>query len=312
MSKTFVFGHRNPDTDAIASAIVMAHLESQLSPDAQIEAVALGDPSSETRYALEHFGIVAPRVIETARPDAEQVILVDHNERQQSVRDIDEVVITKVVDHHRIANFETSAPLWFRAEPLGCTCTILWRMYDENDVPIPADLAGLMASAIISDTLLLRSPTTTEYDRRAASDLAGRAGIDLQRYGTDLLRAGTDVGDLSATELIDRDAKSYTMGSTTVRVAQINTVGTGPLLARRDEFLAAMKAEAQQAGYGLFLLLITDVLEVDSDLLVVGEPLEAVEKALGVSVHDGHASAPGIVSRKKQVVPQLTEALREN
>lgn len=170
MSKTFVFGHRNPDTDAIASAIVMAHLESQLSPDAQIEAVALGDPSSETRYALEHFGIVAPRVIETARPDAEQVILVDHNERQQSVRDIDEVVITKVVDHHRIANFETSAPLWFRAEPLGCTCTILWRMYDENDVPIPADLAGLMASAIISDTLLLRSPTTTEYDRRAASD----------------------------------------------------------------------------------------------------------------------------------------------
>ena len=312
MAKTFVFGHRNPDTDAIASAIAMAHLESELHPDAQVEAVALGEPNPETRYALDHFGVAAPRVIENARPEATEVVLVDHNERQQSVADVDQVTITKVVDHHRVANFETSAPLWFRAEPLGCTCTILWRMHRENDVSIPDALAGLMVSAIISDTLLLHSPTTTDIDRRAAADLATRAHVDLDGYGTDLLRAGSDVGDLSAAELIDRDAKTYTMGSTTVRVGQVNTVDTGSLMARSAEFLDAMTAESERDGYDLFLLLLTDVLQVDSDLLVVGKPVDAVEKALGVSVHDGHAKTPGIVSRKKQVVPQLTTELRDS
>ncbi|OBC15199.1 manganese-dependent inorganic pyrophosphatase [Gordonia sp. 852002-50816_SCH5313054-c] len=310
MSKVFVFGHRNPDTDAIASAIAMAHLERSLDPTRDVEAVALGSPGPETRYALDHFGIEAPRVIERARPEADGVMLVDHNERQQSVADLADVTIHKVVDHHRIANFETAAPLWFRAEPVGCTCTILHRMFGEKDLTPPRDVAGLMVSAIISDTLLLHSPTTTDLDRAAATELAERAGIDLDGYGTDLLRAGSDVGDASAAELIDRDAKSYTMGSTTVRVAQINTVDVDSLLARRDEFLAAMNAEARQQGYDLFLLLLTDVLKVDSDLLVVGSPVEAVEKALGVTVRDGHAKAPGIVSRKKQIVPQLTEVLR--
>lgn len=310
MSKVFVFGHRNPDTDAIASAITMAHLERSLDSALDIEAVALGSPGAETRHALDRFGVSAPRVIERARPDADEVILVDHNERQQSVADIDDVTITKVVDHHRIANFETAAPLWFRAEPVGCTCTILSRMFGENSLQPPPDIAGLMVSAIISDTLLLHSPTTTDLDRRAASALGERAGVDLDDYGTELLRAGSDVGDASAAELIDRDAKSYTMGSTTVRVAQINTVDVDALLARRDEFLAAMNTEAQHEGYDLFLLLLTDVLKVDSDLLVVGAPVDAVEKALGVTVHDGHAKAPGIVSRKKQIVPQLTEVLR--
>ena len=223
MSKVFVFGHRNPDTDAIASAIAMAHLERSLDPTRDVEAVALGSPGPETRYALDHFGIEAPRVIERARPEADGVMLVDHNERQQSVADLADVTIHKVVDHHRIANFETAAPLWFRAEPVGCTCTILHRMFGEKDLTPPRDVAGLMVSAIISDTLLLHSPTTTDLDRAAATELAERAGIDLDGYGTDLLRAGSDVGDASAAELIDRDAKSYTMGSTTVRVAQINT-----------------------------------------------------------------------------------------
>ena len=137
-------------------------------------------------------------------------MLVDHNERQQSVADLADVTIHKVVDHHRIANFETAAPLWFRAEPVGCTCTILHRMFGEKDLTPPRDVAGLMVSAIISDTLLLHSPTTTDLDRAAATELAERAGIDLDGYGTDLLRAGSDVGDASAAELIDRDAKSYT------------------------------------------------------------------------------------------------------
>ena len=168
MSKVFVFGHRNPDTDAIGAAIGLAHLEAALGSD--VEAVALGRPSLETAFALDHFGLDAPRVIETAAPA--EVMLVDHNERQQSVADITDVTVLKVIDHHRIANFETAAPLYMRVEPVGCTCTILTRMYAENGVEIPRPEAGIMLSAIISDTLLFNSPTCTDADRAAAAELA--------------------------------------------------------------------------------------------------------------------------------------------
>ncbi|MFW0794735.1 manganese-dependent inorganic pyrophosphatase [Gordonia sp. CPCC 205515] len=309
MSTILVFGHRNPDTDAIGAAIGLARLEQALGQDAQ--AVALGKPNAETRYALDHFGLKAPRVIERAAPETTDVMLVDHNERQQSVADIADLTVHKVIDHHRIANFETTAPLYFRAEPVGCTCTILTRMYDENDIPIPGDTAGIMASAIISDTLLLRSPTTTDADRNALAHLASIADISPDAYGTDLLRAGTDLGDAQPATLIGRDAKSYTMSGTEVRLAQLNTVDPTDILDRRDEFLAAMRAEAEHAGYDLFLLLITNVLTTDSDVLVVGDPLDAVDAALTVTIRDGHAFAKGLVSRKKQIVPQLTRALAQ-
>lgn len=308
MPKTLVFGHRNPDTDAIGAAIAMARLEQTTGADT--EAVALGAPNPETRFALDRFGIPAPRVIERAAPEAAEVILVDHNERQQSVSDLAEVTIRKVIDHHRVANFETLEPLYFRAEPVGCTCTILTNMYDERSVPIPPDTAGIMLSAIISDTLLLHSPTTTELDRSAATRLAATAGVDLDAYGRELLRAGTDFGGKSAAELVGLDAKDYTMRSTSVRVGQLNTVDPDTLLGRRDELLDAMHVRAESDGVDLFLLFLTDVLAVDSQLLVVGKPIDAVERALGVTVHDGLAAAPGIVSRKKQVVPQLTRELR--
>ncbi|MCR5976480.1 manganese-dependent inorganic pyrophosphatase [Gordonia jinghuaiqii] len=305
MSKILVFGHRNPDSDAIGAAIGLARLEAALGADT--EAVALGHPSRETAFALDHFGLDAPRVIERAAPS--EVMLVDHNERQQSVADLDEVTILKVIDHHRVANFETTAPLYMRVEPVGCTCSILTRMYAENGVDIPPDTAGIMLSAIISDTLLLNSPTTTDADRIAAEELATIAGVDLADYGNRLLRAGTALGDDAASTIITRDAKSFTMGSSTVRVAQLTTVDSGEVLDRRDEFLTAMRAEQQSAGYDLYLLLITDVIACDSDLMVVGEPVDAVERALGVTVVDGHAFGKGIVSRKKQIVPQLTEIL---
>ncbi|GAB23513.1 inorganic pyrophosphatase [Gordonia polyisoprenivorans NBRC 16320 = JCM 10675] len=303
-----VFGHRNPDTDAIASALALAWLEVALGTDAH--AVALGPPNPETAHALACFGVDAPRVIERARPETDQVMLVDHNERQQSVADIDEVTVLRVVDHHRVANFTSVLPLYFRVEPVGCTCTILARMYAENAVPIPRAIAGMMVSAIISDTLLLRSVTTTDDDRRVAAELAGIAGIDLDTYGDALLRAGAALGDLGAAELIDRDAKSYTLGTTQVRLSQISSTDPTEVLDRRDEFLAAMEAERVRAGEDLLLLFVTDVLRGDSELLVVGEPVAAVEKSFSVTVVDGHAHLPGVVSRKKQVVPPLTAALR--
>lgn len=306
MSKILVFGHQNPDTDAIGAAIAFANLQRELGKDA--EAVALGAPNEETQYALDHFNLSAARVVETVAPEAEEVMLVDHNEFQQSAADIADVTILSVVDHHRIANFETANPLYYRAEPVGCTSTIVSKMYKENNVAAPKEIAGIMLSAIISDTLLFKSPTCTAEDVAAAKELAAIAEVDLESYGLEMLKAGTNLGDKSAEDLLDLDAKSFPMGDKTVRIAQVNTVDIQEVVARQAALEAAMTAENSKNGYDLFVLIITNILDSDSEILVVGNSTDKVEAAFNVQLADNRAFLKGVVSRKKQVVPQLTEA----
>ncbi|MGM0173629.1 manganese-dependent inorganic pyrophosphatase [Enterococcus sp. DIV0800] len=309
MTKVLIFGHQNPDTDAIGAAIAFANLQKELGVDA--EAVALGTPNEETQFALDHFGVSAPRVVETIAGETSDVMLVDHNEFQQSATDIEDLNILAVVDHHRIANFQTVNPLYYRAEPVGCTSTIVLKLYKENDVTIPKEIAGMMLSAIVSDTLLFKSPTCTPEDVDAANALAEIAGVDLNSYGLDLLKAGTNLGDKSEAELLDLDAKSFPMNGKTVRVAQVNTVDIEEVFARQDALRDAMLTENTKNGYDLFLLLVTNILDSDSELLVAGEPREKVTEAFGVELKNDRASLPGVVSRKKQVVPQLTEAFEK-
>lgn len=301
------FGHQNPDTDTITSAIVMADLQKALGKD--IEAVRLGDINGETEYALNKFGVEAPRLIE--KLNKEEVILVDHNEFQQSAPGIEEATILMVVDHHRIANFETAGPLYYRAEPVGCTATILRKMYKESDVEIKPEIAGLMLSAIISDTLLFKSPTCTDEDVKAAEALAEIANIDLQSYGLEMLKAGASTKDKTAEELLNIDAKSFAMGDHEVRVAQVNTVDIDEVLARKDELEQAINAETAQEGYALFVLVVTDILNSNSKILALGQQQSMVEKAFNVALDQNTALLEGVVSRKKQVVPQLTAALTE-
>lgn len=301
------FGHQNPDTDTITSALVMADLQKALGKD--IEAVRLGDINGETEYALNKFGVEAPRLIKSL--DKEEVILVDHNEFQQSAPGIEETTILMVVDHHRIANFETAGPLYYRAEPVGCTATILRKMYKESDVEIKPEIAGLMLSAIISDTLLFKSPTCTDEDVKAAEALAEIANIDLQSYGLEMLKAGASTKDKTAEELLNIDAKSFAMGEHEVRVAQVNTVDIDEVLARQDELEQAINAETAQEGYALFVLVVTDILNSNSKILALGQQQPAVEKAFNVALDQNTALLEGVVSRKKQVVPQLTAALTE-
>ncbi|PKE17373.1 manganese-dependent inorganic pyrophosphatase [Macrococcoides caseolyticum] len=301
------FGHQNPDTDTITSALVMADLQKALGKD--IEAVRLGDINGETEYALNKFGVEAPRLIKSL--DKEEVILVDHNEFQQSAPGIEEATILMVVDHHRIANFETAGPLYYRAEPVGCTATILRKMYKESDVEIKPEIAGLMLSAIISDTLLFKSPTCTDEDVKAAEALAEIANIDLQSYGLEMLKAGASTKDKTAEELLNIDAKSFAIGEHEVRVAQVNTVDIDEVLARQDELEQAINAEIAQEGYALFVLVVTDILNSNSKVLALGQQQPAVEKAFNVALDQNTALLEGVVSRKKQVVPQLTAALTE-
>lgn len=306
MSKILVFGHQNPDTDAIGAAIAFANLQKELGKDA--EAVALGEPNEETAFALNHFGLTAPRVVETVANEVEQVMLVDHNEFQQSAADIEKVEILAVVDHHRIANFQTANPLYYRAEPVGCTSTIILKLYKENNVEVPKNIAGIMLSAIVSDTLLFKSPTCTQEDVQAAKELAEIAGVDLEGYGLEMLKAGTNLGTKSAAELIDLDAKSFPMGGSNLRIAQVNTVDLAEVFARQAELESAMQEANAANGYDLFVLVVTNILDSDSEILIVGEPKENVEKAFNVTLDNNRALLKGVVSRKKQVVPQLTAA----
>ncbi|MFB8624593.1 manganese-dependent inorganic pyrophosphatase [Enterococcus casseliflavus] len=305
MSKILVFGHQNPDTDAIGAAIAFANLQNQLGKDS--EAVALGTPNEETQFALDTFGLTAPRVIDSVAKETQEVMLVDHNEFQQSVADIADVTVLAVVDHHRIANFETANPLYYRAEPVGCTSTIVLKLYKENQVEIPKAIAGIMLSAIISDTLLFKSPTCTDEDVTAAKELAVIADVELEVYGLDMLKAGTNLGTKSAAELLDLDAKSFPMGDKNIRIGQVNTVDLKEVFDRQAELEAAMKDSMAANGYDLFLLVATDILDSNSELLVVGEPTAPVEAAFKTTLTNNRAFLPGVVSRKKQIVPQLTE-----
>lgn len=304
MAKILVFGHQNPDTDAIGAAISFAYLQKKLGKDT--EAVALGAPSEETQYALDYFNVTAPRIVENAG-ESKQVMLVDHNEFQQSIANIAELSILAVVDHHRIANFETTDPLFYRAEPVGCTSTIVLKLFKENSVEVPKQVAGMMVSAIISDTLLFKSPTCTQEDIDAANELADIAEIDLNGYGLDMLKAGTNLSDKSAEVLLDLDAKSFPMGDKNVRIAQVNTVDLKEILTRQAELEAAMRAENEKNHYDLFILVITDILNSNSELIAVGSNLEQVEAAFSVTLNSNRAFLEGVVSRKKQIVPQLTE-----
>ncbi|MDA9429498.1 Manganese-dependent inorganic pyrophosphatase [Enterococcus mundtii 1A] len=305
MSKVLVFGHQNPDTDAIGAAIAFSYLQNQLGVNA--EPVALGTPSEETQFALDYFKLEAPRVITSIKEEQADVMLVDHNEFQQSVVDIAEATILAVVDHHRIANFETANPLYYRAEPVGCTSTIILKLFKENQIEIPKEIAGIMLSAIISDTLLFKSPTSTEADQLAAKELVEISGVDLEAYGLDMLKAGTNLNDKPAEVLLDLDAKSFSMGEASVRIAQINTVDLNEVMDRQAELETAMQTEIATNGYNLFVLVVTDILNSNSELLIAGERKEQVEQAFGVKLENNRAFLQGVVSRKKQVVPQLTE-----
>lgn len=307
MSNVFVLGHKNPDTDSICSAIAYAHLKKELGMDA--EAIRLGEPNNETLFALEQFKAQTPRLVKRASDEVKQVILVDHNERQQSIDDIDEVQVIEVIDHHRIANFETTDPLYFRAEPVGCTATILLKLYKEHAVEVPADIAGLMLSAIISDSLLFKSPTCTEQDIQAAKQLADIAGVDAEEYGLAMLKAGADLSNKTLEDLISLDSKEFEAGEHRFEVAQVNAIDVSEVLDRQAELEALINDTVAAKGLDLFVFTVTDILNNNSEAIVLGRRSDIIESAFQSSVANNRVILPGVVSRKKQIVPVITEAL---
>ena len=306
MEEILVFGHKNPDTDTIMSAISLANLENKKGNNAK--PYRLGNINKETKYALEYFNQEAPELLEKVE-EGQNVMLVDHNEFGQSADGIENAKILRVVDHHKMADFRTSEPLYYTAMPVGCTATILYGMYKEENIEIEPKVAGLMLSAIISDTLLFKSPTCTEKDVEAAKALARISNVDENVYGLDMLKAGTDLSDFTPEELINIDSKCFNGKGVKCQVAQVNTASIPEVLKDKQAIQNAMEAFVKENDEDLFVLLVTDILENNSQIIVAGSRKDIVEKGFNIKLEDDMAFLPGVVSRKKQVVPVLDKVL---
>lgn len=303
MGKIVIFGHKNPDTDSITSSMVLANLEKKLGKN--IEACRLGKVNKETEYVLDYLGMEAPRLIENVENGAE-VMLVDHASNKESIDNLDNVTILKIVDHHKVA-LNTGYPLYYRAEPVGCTETILYKMYNENGVEIDKQIATLMLSAIISDTLLFKSPTCTPEDVEVAQKLAKIAEIDVATYGLEMLKAGTDLKGFSIEQILSLDAKEIDLKNVKSVINQVNTASIEDVMTMKTDIEEGMQKVIEEKGLDLFVLLITDIVNSNSQVIVLGRRADLVEKSYGITLENNTALLKGVVSRKKQVVPILTE-----
>ena len=240
-----------------------------------------------------------------------KVILVDHNERGQSIPGIEEADILEIVDHHRVADIQTVGPLLFRGEPLGSTATIVTKMFDELDVEMPSHIAGLLLGAVVSDTLLFKSPTCTPVDTKIAKKLAKIAGVDIQEFAMEMFKAGTSLVGKTVDEIFNQDFKKFSFDNLQVGVAQVNSMDIEGFLPYKKDMLDYMNKFAEDNNLEFTLLLLTDIINANSEIFVGGPRPELVEKAFNVQLTDRQGTLEGVISRKKQVVPAITAVMSE-
>ncbi len=240
-----------------------------------------------------------------------KVILVDHNERGQSIPGIEEADILEIVDHHRVADIQTVGPLLFRGEPLGSTATIVTRMFEEQDVEMPSHIAGLLLGAVVSDTLLFKSPTCTPVDTKIAKKLAEIAGVDIQEFAMEMFKAGTSLVGKTVDEIFNQDFKKFSFDNLQVGVAQVNSMDIEGFLPYKKDMLDYMNKFAEDNNLEFTLLLLTDIINANSEIFVGGPRPELVEKAFNVQLTECQGTLVGVISRKKQVVPAITAVMSE-
>jgi len=301
----FVLGHKIPDSDSVCSALSLAYLKNAIGE--QAIAVRQGELNPETAFILQRFGVESP-LLKTSFA-GENVYIVDHSDRAQSPDDLSEATVLGIVDHHKLGDITTSAPLECWIRPVGCTNTIIKEMYDYYQVDIPKPIAGIMMSAILSDTVIFKSPTCTDLDIKAVEALAKIAGIDdYKAYGVEMFKVKSKVEGTPIRELVLRDFKDFEMNGKRVGIGQLETVD----LSVFDNIKAALQADIAElkveGGRHSVCLLLTDIMKEGSELLVVGDDLSLIEKAFDTSVVAGKSWLEGVLSRKKQVVPPLEKA----
>ena len=305
-NKNLVFGHKKPDTDSIASAISMANLQTNIGNYS--ESYRLGNVNRETEFALKTFSIKEPEYLEKVTEN-DNVIMVDSNEFAQSAEGIENANIKMIVDHHRL-NLQTTNPVFCMAEPVGCTSTILYKLYKQNDVSVTPEMAGLMLSAIVSDTLLFKSPTSTEQDKFIAGKLSDIAGLDMYDYGYRLLKAGTNLDGYTAKEIINTDSKPFEKNGTKFVISQVNSADVDSVFEKQKELETAIENEILLNNLDCYVFMVTDILNASSRALVLGNRRDIFEKAYNTKLCNNTAILEGVVSRKKQVLPKVLDAIQ--
>ena len=299
---TYIFGHTTPDSDSIIGAISLSYLKNQLGEDCI--PTRQGEINPETKWILEKFGYEAPE-LKTSYA-GEKVYLIDFMERSQSPKDIDEATILGIVDHHKLGDLKTDAPLEMWVRPVGCSNTIVKQMFDYYGIEIPKNLAGMMMCAILSDTVIFKSPTCTKEDTKACKELAEIAGIeDYKAVGMEMFIVKSDVLGATPRELVTRDFKDFNMGGNIIGVGQLEVVDLSVFDTMKTDLMEDMKKMKEEGGRHSVLLLLTDIMQEGSQLLVVSDEPEKIENAFDVRLENGEVWLKGVMSRKKQIIPFL-------
>ena len=301
----YVVGHKSPDTDSICSAIALANLLNELGYRAK--PVRQGEPNSETRFVLSKFGVELPELLTDAT--GKKVFLVDHSEVSQTLDNIGNGEIFGIVDHHKIGDITTPNPVYFLALPYGCTATIVGLLYEYFGIDIPEKIAGIMLCSILSDTVIFKSVTTTEKDREMAEKLAKIAEVDdLEELGVQLFKEKSGITEKSIREIIVSDFKDFDFSGKKVGIGQVELVSLSLIEDRKEEILKELRRMKEEKGYTAIYFMLTDIMKEGTELLVVSDSFDEVEKAFGRKVENNSVYLDGVMSRKKQVVPPLEKA----
>ncbi|MCD4763032.1 MAG: manganese-dependent inorganic pyrophosphatase [Desulfobacterales bacterium] len=301
----YVYGHKNPDSDSVCAAIALADLKSKIGVEAV--PVVQGDLNPESNFILEKFGVSAPEIITSGA--GKQVILVDHSDLAQSLDDLKDAEILGIVDHHKLGDVTTSNPLECWIWPVGCTCTVLKAMYGFFGVEIPKPIAGIMLCAILSDTVIFKSATCTDQDKEASEALAKIAGeSDLAALGMEMFKVKSAVEGTPARELVLRDYKDFDMSGNKVGIGQLEVVDLSILDSVKPALAEDIKALKTEGGRHSVFLLLTDIMKEGSEMLIASDDEAIVQKAFGIAPEDGKVWLEGVMSRKKQVVPNFEKA----
>lgn len=298
----YIFGHTTPDSDSIVGALSLSYLKNQLGEDTI--PVRQGEVNPETAFILKRFGFEAPAL--KTEFAGENVYLIDFMERSQSPKDIDEATILGIVDHHKMGDLKTDTPLEMWVRPVGCSNTIVKEMFDHHNVEIPKELAGMMMCAILSDTVIFKSPTCTKTDTKAVKELAEIAGIEKPKeLGMEMFIVKSDVLNDTKEALVLRDFKDFNMGGNTIGVGQLEVVDLSVFDNMKEELFAAMQKIKDEADRHTVLLLLTDIMQEGSQLLVLSNENSKIESAFEITLEDRQVWLPKVMSRKKQVIPFL-------
>ena len=302
---TLVFGHKSPDTDSTGSPIVWAWYLNEIK-GIPAKPVLLGEPNTEALFMLDKWDLDKPEILTTLEADT-KVVIVDTNNPAELPDNINDADITGIIDHHRlVAGLETRGPIEINIQPLACTATIMFKMIGKDWAQAPRGVKAAALSCILSDTLEFRSPTTTQEDRAIAEDIAQDLGVDISDYAAEMFAAKSDVSSFSEAELLRMDSKEFDLDGTNLRVSVLETTSPAPLLARKDALMAEMPKVAEADGAAQVLLFIVDILKEEATLLVPNDMVKHIaEQSFGAEVSGDTVVLPGVMSRKKQIIPNL-------